>query len=1192
MSKKLLLSFLSVLGVTFVIASPVSKSKARSAAVNWYIYSSAGSTTDFSIADSTETTYNGLTTFYTYIFNAGGFVMVSADDAVTPVIGFSTNEAFDKNHIPENAQYFFDQYSLEISKIVAANLDNTETLAEWDKIATADFDYSRSPMAVTPMLATTWNQNSPYNNLCPGGVPTGCVATAMAQVMKKWNYPATGTGSHSYVHATYGTQSANFGATTYQWANMVNSYAGTTTAAQKTAVATLMYHCGVSVNMDYAPAGSGAYTQAVPNAFVNNFNYQPSCEVKYKSLYATDLLWQNMIFAEMDQGRPCMLAGDDNGTAGTGHEFVCDGYNGSNKVHINWGWGGTSNGYFYLTALNPSGSNFSSNRAAVIRIRPFSSLVPIADFTASNTIPAAGAPVDFTDQSLNNPTSWSWTFDGGSPSTSTAQNPAGITFATNGYHLVSLTVSNANGTDIKTKERYIKVGGAATVWTKQNTAFAQSSRGVDEIDIVDANTVWAKAYDGANPTGYIREFTKTTDGGTTWTPGTITFTNSQNYGASNIYAFSATTAYACMFPLSGTGGAIVKTTDGGTTWTVQNTAPFTNSWANFVHFFDVNNGVAMGDPTATTASDFMIYTTANGGATWTQVSTASLPNSLAGEAGIVNEFAAVGNTIWFTTNKGRIYKSTNKGVSWTVTTTGLTNSYQMKFKDANTGIIVLDTLPYTMRKTTDGGSTWSAITPTGYLVKRPQLAFVPGTASTWFDVAANPGNGSSKSLDDCASFVNVDTGSVQFLSVSFFDSNTGWAGSFNTNATDGGIYKWNSNPPIIATASNTNVSCFGLSDGSATITASGGLPPFIYAWSPGGATTATATGLAAGTYTCTITDAASVSTTQTVTVNQPTVLTASIGSPTNVLCFGSSTGSAMATATGGTGSPAYSWMPAGGASASATGLAAGTYTVTVTDANSCATTATITITEPVSPLTAAATATNVLCKGGLTGSVMATATGGTGAATYAWSPSGATTASATALPAGTYTVTATDANGCITTATTTVTEPPMLITSTGSTDETAANNGTASAMPSGGTAPYAYSWSPGGATTATATGLTAGTYTVTVTDANGCSDVQAVVVNSAMATGIAAADLQSSVRAYPNPNGGTFSLNIMATANTQYTLRIVNAIGQIVYNGSLSVNTGTTILPLSIEDMEDGLYILQVQSNERTVIIPLSKMKQ
>ena len=806
MKKRILFTLAVILWSAAMFAKPVAITDAQTIAVNYYKHYANNRITDYTVTNQYVEKQGSTNLYYTFTFASGGFVMVAADDAVMPVLGFSDEGTIDINNVPVNAQSFFNGYKNEISHIISSQLPNVETKAVWDNIRIQSFE--KSTNAVTPICATTWDQGSPYGNLCPVQV-TGCVATAMSQIMKKWAYPTTGTGSHSYTSASYGVQSANFGTTTYNWASMANSYTGTTTAAQKTAVATIMYHAGVSVDMDYNASGSGASAYAIPPSLINYFNYQPSCEIKNRASFPTDALWATLVTAEMDAGRPVALTGDNNGAAGSGHCWVCDGYNTATHFHMNWGWSGSYNGYFYLTSLNPGTDLFNSDRQAIVRIQPKSALVPIANFSISNTIPAANAPVDFTDLSLNSPTSWLWTFDGGTPATSTLQNPTGVTFATNGYHVVSLKVTNANGNDMMTKERYVKVGGAPTVWIKQNSGFATASRGIDEIDILDANTVWAKAYDGTNPTGYIREFTRTNDGGATWNPGSITFTNSTNYGVSNLFEFDYNTAYACMFPTSGTGGLIVKTTDGGVTWNTQPSAVFTNSWADFVHFFDANNGVCVGDPTATTGTDFFIYTTSNGGTTWTQVPAGNIPNCLTGETSITNYYQAVGNTMWFTTTKGRVYKSTDKGLTWTATATGFTNSFSLRMKDANIGIAVTDTTPLGYKKTSNGGSTWTSFTPTGYVVVTPKLAYVPGTPSTWIDVAAYPSNGSTYSTNDGAAFMNIDSGSVAFTSVAFMDINTGWAGSFNASSTNDGIYKWN--PTVISTTGvNQNSSSDGV----------------------------------------------------------------------------------------------------------------------------------------------------------------------------------------------------------------------------------------------------------------------------------------------------------------------------------------------------------------------------------------------
>lgn len=793
--KKLLFTLMLTIFGFGLFAAPVSKETAQKIAVNFYKHYAVNKT-DYSVADVVTRQKEGISTFYIFIFNAGGYVMVAADDAVIPVLGFSDNEPFDKNNIPPNAESWYDDYSAQIKYIIESNIDNTQTLQEWNKIRNKQF--SSAKFAVNPLCTTEWDQGCYYNALCPadgagdcGHTYTGCVATAMAQIMKKWNYPTTGIGSHTYTDPTYGSQTANFGATTYNWGSMPDNV-----YSANTAVATLMYHCGVSVDMTYGVSGSGSSSWYVSNALINYFAYQNTAEIKFKANF-TNANWINMLKTELDGSRPVYYSGD-NGSAG--HAFVCDGYNSSNQFHFNWGWSGYSNGYYAIGSLNPSGYNFNQDNIAVVRIKPPSN-APVANFTASTTTPPVGDSVNFSDASANTPTSWSWTFDGGNPSTSTQTNPQNITYAIAGQYQVSLTVTNANGTDTKIRTKYIDVGGTPSAWIKQNTGFSATSRGIDQIFIVNPYVVWAKAYDGAAPTNYIREFTRTVNGGTTWIPGTITFTNSANYGVSNIFAFNDTVAYACMFPISGTGGKIVKTTNKGITWTEQTTAPFTNSWADFVHFFNATDGVCMGDPTASGA-DFVIYTTINGGTTWTQVPGASIPNASGTEAGITNLYDAVGNTIWFGTTMGRVYKSTDKGLTWTVSTTGLGTSAMATpvFKDANTGIVTginYSTGAYIgMKKTTNGGANWNTITPTGYFVKLPSIDYVPGTPAMWVDVSSGPGTGSSYSLNDCASFLDIDTAStVQYTCVTFYDINTGWAGGFNTSATDGGIYKWD--PSII-----------------------------------------------------------------------------------------------------------------------------------------------------------------------------------------------------------------------------------------------------------------------------------------------------------------------------------------------------------------------------------------------------------
>ncbi|RVT79581.1 hypothetical protein EOD40_00265 [Flavobacterium sufflavum] len=313
----------------------------------------------------------------------------------------------------------------------------------------------------------------------------------------------------------------------------------------------------------------------------------------------------------------------------------------------------------------------------------------------------------------------------------------------------------------------------------------------------------------------------------------------------------------------------------------------------------------------------------------------------------------------------------------------------------------------------------------------------------------------------------------------------------NTSGTSyGSDLTFTTNAALSATASQTNVSCNGGTNGTASVTASGGVTSYSYSWSPSGGTGATATGLAAGSYTCTITDSESTQITKNFTLTQPTVINTASGSQTNVSCNGGTNGSVSVSPSGGTPGYTYSWSPSGGTAATATGLAAGSYTVTVTDANGCTATRNYTLTQPSAINTSSGSQTNVSCNGGTNGSASVSPSGGTPGYTYSWSPSGGTAATATGLAAGSYTVTVTDANGCTATRNYTLTQPSAINTSSGSQTNVSCNggtNGSASVSPSGGTPGYTYSWSPSGGTAATATGLAAGSYTVTVTDANGCT---------------------------------------------------------------------------------------------------------
>ena len=304
-----------------------------------------------------------------YVFNVGnqGFVIVAASDNVSPILGYSEEGAFDSNNPYNGAMYMLETYKNSISYAIANNIVPTpDVAAQWKSLENCGKMSNNRPISVGPLVWTKWNQNSPYNLYAPaasggpgGRCYAGCVATAMSQVMRFWAHPAQGTGSHSYYCPGYGQQSANFGATTYQWDLMPKTLNGAS-QAEIEAVATLMYHCAVAVNMGFAPDGSGAYSGDVPPAMASYFDYN-YCNQKQKNSYPL-ATWNNMLKSEFDMGHPVYYSGH---SSEGGHAFVCDGYNQDNQMHFNFGWSGSDDGWYLVDAID-----YNSQAAAIFNYIP------------------------------------------------------------------------------------------------------------------------------------------------------------------------------------------------------------------------------------------------------------------------------------------------------------------------------------------------------------------------------------------------------------------------------------------------------------------------------------------------------------------------------------------------------------------------------------------------------------------------------------------------------------------------------------------------------------------------------------------------------------------------------------------------------------------------------------------------------
>lgn len=291
---------------------------------------------------------DGEAALYLYTYSGSrGFLLLSADDVAAPLVGYSETNGFSLTDAPESLTSWLSFYSLQIEE---ARLGGCEAQPVAGRLA------SRADMApIAPMIQTRWDQGAPYNNECPliGGrrCVTGCVATAMAQVMKYWEYPAKGQGSTSYwLESIKEDLSMDFASTTFDWATMKDSYGKKVSASEAHSVSTLMKACGYSVRMRYTPGESGAYSKDIPTALTTYFGYDKGVKKVDRGDYKSQDDWNRMIYDQLVSSGPVIYSGQSN--AG-GHCFVCDGYDGNGYFHINWGWSGMSDGYFLLGELTP-----------------------------------------------------------------------------------------------------------------------------------------------------------------------------------------------------------------------------------------------------------------------------------------------------------------------------------------------------------------------------------------------------------------------------------------------------------------------------------------------------------------------------------------------------------------------------------------------------------------------------------------------------------------------------------------------------------------------------------------------------------------------------------------------------------------------------------------------------------------------
>lgn len=361
-------------------ANPVTQSSAKAFALRF-----AAANFEFSLqGDTLEMVY---LTDHFFVFNIGdeGFVIISSDNRFRPVVGYSDEGAFNPHDIPPAlADYFEGLCEARNMALGRGVTSNAEAKADWDQLLLDGKLVSRNGgRSANYLLTTKWNQDYPYNCLCPddpagpgGHAYVGCLATAMCQLTRYWAYPVHGNGSHCYTHETYGQICADFEHTRYDWEHMPDVLSANASEEEKLAVGTIGFHCGVPLDMGYGPDGSGGPSDPIPSVMHQYFSYTEHNVKRNRNDYDLET-WKDMVKEQFDMGWPMYYGGCDGGGC---HAFNCDGYDDYDLFHFNLGWGGSSNGWYIIDEApftHPADAMFNFVPEPVYDATPMA----VADFT-------------------------------------------------------------------------------------------------------------------------------------------------------------------------------------------------------------------------------------------------------------------------------------------------------------------------------------------------------------------------------------------------------------------------------------------------------------------------------------------------------------------------------------------------------------------------------------------------------------------------------------------------------------------------------------------------------------------------------------------------------------------------------------------------------------------------------------------
>ncbi len=363
----------SILFITFLwlpvilFSQSVNKETAEQAAVHFMNHRSSVCS-EYTVQNVETLHKNTTKTGYLITLEPSGFIVISASKNTVPVLGYGYNTPDEK---PDGFSFWINQYMEAVNDAILQGAAPTQEITQqWERLINGNPD-QKNIRSVEPMLSSTWNQNKYYNRMCPqdpsgpdGRCYAGCVACAMGQLMYYYRWPQTGTGYYEYNHPDYGMISADYENTTYQWDAMEDNLNN-----HNLAIAQLLFHAGVGVDMDYGPNGSGMYNHSADYVLRTYFKYCPETDYIFRD--STSLSWDSILISNLNNKRPLYYAGwtADSLINISGHAFVCDGYESEEYFHFNWGWGGSYDGYFYVDNLNP-GIAFNFGQEVITNIYP------------------------------------------------------------------------------------------------------------------------------------------------------------------------------------------------------------------------------------------------------------------------------------------------------------------------------------------------------------------------------------------------------------------------------------------------------------------------------------------------------------------------------------------------------------------------------------------------------------------------------------------------------------------------------------------------------------------------------------------------------------------------------------------------------------------------------------------------------